>query len=71
MAEFWDRSATLGEITRSDTQKIVVSEVEKDGKAFTDIRNYYRKKDGEWLPGKGISVPQEYVGRLYQILSGE
>ena len=70
MAEFWDRSATLGEIVKSDTQKIVVSEVEKADKAYVDIRNYYRK-DGEWLPGKGISVPQEHVSALYRILSGE
>lgn len=71
MDEFWDRTATLGEIPKSDTQKIVVSEVEKDGKAFTDIRNYYRKAGGEWLPGKGISVPQEHVNQLFVILSGE
>ena len=70
MAEFWDRSATLGEIVKSDAQKIVVSEVEKADKAYIDIRNYYRK-DGEWLPGKGISVPQEHASELHRILSGE
>lgn len=69
MADFWDKQRTLGEIEHTDKRKIVVSETEKDGKGYLDIRNYYKGKDGEWLPAKGISIPNEHTAKLSEMLN--
>ncbi len=68
MADFWDKQHTLGEFEITEKRVIVVSETEKDGKSYLDIRNYYRKKDGEFTPAKGISIPIEHVDHLVDIL---
>lgn len=49
------------EIQLTDYQKIVVSETEFEGKAYVDVRRFYRTKNGpEWRPTqKGISIPKD------------
>ncbi len=69
MADFWDKQHALGYIKRSDKMQIVVNAVEKEGKKYVDVRNYYRNKDGDWTPGKGISVPGDHMEQLIKILS--
>lgn len=51
------------EIQLTEFQKIVVSETEFEGKAYVDVRRFYRTKNGpEWRPTqKGISIPKDPV----------
>ena len=60
-SEFWDEQVVVEEIETGAKRKIVVSRVRKDGRRYVDVRAFYpdRAKSGSWLPGKGLSIPEE------------
>lgn len=39
-----------------------------DGPTMIDIRKYYKNKDEEFVPGKGIAVPVEHLEDLKRSL---
>ena len=59
MADFWDNEIKLSEIDKADGKGgvIQIKQVEKSGKKFIDIRNYYLDKLDVLAPGKGIAIP--------------
>ena len=71
MSEFWDEQTVIGEVERDERSKIVVSQTRLKGKQYVDIRTWYRNRsnDGQWLPGKGISVPFEQFDKVMALLS--
>jgi hypothetical protein len=50
----------LGEILKSETDKIVVSLKEYKGRKYIDVRTYFQGDDGNYLPTKkgGHNIPQ-------------
>ncbi|MHB1684463.1 MAG: transcriptional coactivator p15/PC4 family protein [Bacilli bacterium] len=71
MSEFWDDQTVVGEVERDERNKIVVSRTRLKDKQYVDIRTWYRNRsnDGQWLPGKGISVPVEQFDKVMALLS--
>ena len=59
MKRIWDNYEVVGEIRKSDGIKFVVAAATREGFRYINIREfYYRKKDGEWKPGRdGITIP--------------
>ena len=70
MSEFWDEQTVIGEVERDERNKIVVSQTRLKGKQYVDIRTWYRNRsnDGQWLPGKGISVQIEQFDKVMALL---
>ncbi|MHB1628584.1 MAG: transcriptional coactivator p15/PC4 family protein [Bacilli bacterium] len=70
MSEFWDEQTVIGEVERDERNKIVVSRTRLKDKQYVDIRTWYqnRSNDGQWLPGKGISVPVEQFDKVMALL---
>lgn len=67
---FWDKQEFIGEVPRDESQKIVVTRVELKGRSYIDIRTFYRLRSvGEWLPGKGIAIPEDYLKSVYRVLT--
>jgi len=55
----------IGEIERSDTEKLVVELSNYKGRDFVSARIYYLADNGEWRPTKkGITVKPEKVDEL-------
>lgn len=55
----WDNYEVVGEVRKSDGIKFVVAAATREGFRYINIREFYfRKKDGEWKPGRdGITIP--------------
>ncbi|MHB1630095.1 MAG: transcriptional coactivator p15/PC4 family protein [Bacilli bacterium] len=70
MSEFWDEQTVIGEVECDERNKIVVSRTGLKDKQYVDIRTWYqdRSNDGQWLPGKGISVPIEQFDKVMALL---
>ncbi|MHB1685753.1 MAG: transcriptional coactivator p15/PC4 family protein [Bacilli bacterium] len=71
MSEFWYDQTVVGEAKRDERNKIVVSQTKMKDKQYVDIRTWYRNRsnNGQWLPGKGISVPVEQFDKVMALLS--
>lgn len=63
----WDSEVELGEVTKSNKEKIIIKKVTKSGKGFIDVRVYY--KDGEdYKPSpKGVAIPQSKVNEVIDL----
>lgn len=60
----------IGELQKSETTKIKVSQSEYNGVPRVDIREYYMSDDGEWRPTKrGVSVKEEMFDDLKKIIN--
>lgn len=71
MSEFWDEQVIMGEVSRGERNKIVVSTTRKGDKRYIDIRTFYTERNSDiWIPGKGISIPLEQFGQVFEILNG-
>lgn len=68
---FWDNEKTLGVIPKNDRgEEIQVKKVSKGSKEYIDVRTFYTK-DGQLLPGKGISIPIDLADEIaLKILEG-
>lgn len=64
---FWDKEKVANEVEINEKNKVIVKKVSKNGKEYVDVRKYYIK-DGEWLPGKGISIPDDLVDEIADIM---
>lgn len=54
---------------KSEKNKTLVLISEYRGTHYANIRNWYRKsEEGEWLPGKGISVNVSLLPKLVRML---
>lgn len=53
------KSNILNTIPQTDKKEIRVTDITANGKDYIDIRQYYKDKNNQWLPGKGIWIPQD------------
>ena len=65
--DFWEKEKVVKEIEINAKNKIIVKKVSKSGKDYVDVRKYFIK-DGEWLPGKGIAVPDDLADEIADII---
>lgn len=57
MSQFWDHERLIKSIDKNDRGgTIKIKWVKKESHEYIDVRNFYIK-NGEELPGKGISIP--------------
>jgi hypothetical protein len=69
MGDFWDVYDCIGQAERDERNRIQVARVEKNGKHYVDVRAFYRARGGdEWLPGKGVAIPEAAVSRVFELL---
>ncbi len=60
----------LGEILKSETDKIVISLKEYKGHKYIDVRTFFQDDDGNYLPTKkGITISPKFVDTLINILT--
>ncbi|MCK4764350.1 MAG: transcriptional coactivator p15/PC4 family protein [Candidatus Aminicenantes bacterium] len=60
----------VGEIERSDTERLRVECSNYKGKDFLSVRIYYLADNGEWRPTKkGITVKPEKMDEFIDLLS--
>jgi hypothetical protein len=59
----------IGEIERSDTERLRIETSNYKGRDFISVRIYYMADNGEWKPTKkGITVKNDQVDELVQFL---
>ena len=63
MAGFWDKEELIREVEINEKNKIMIKKVQKGNSISVDVRKYYTK-DGEWLPGKGITIPDSLADEV-------
>jgi hypothetical protein len=65
---FWDKEKLVKEVEINEKNKMVVKKVCKNNKEYVDVRKYYLSKDGEWLPGKGITIADDLADEVADII---
>ena len=70
---FWDKVKMVREITKATTSKLVVEKVEKNGKEYFSIREWYcTKNDPTWKPAKnGMTIPKELAMLVVEAIAKE
>ncbi|NUO06973.1 MAG: transcriptional coactivator p15 [Candidatus Brocadia sinica] len=59
----------LGEIIKSETDKIIISVKEYKGRKYVDVRTYFQGDDGNYLPTKkGVTFSPKFVEAMIKIL---
>lgn len=59
----------LGEIVKSETDKIVVSVNAYKGHRYVDVRTYFQGDDGNYLPTKkGVTFSPKFIEAMIKIL---
>ncbi|GAN35148.1 transcriptional coactivator p15 [Candidatus Brocadia sp. AMX2] len=59
----------LGEIVKSETDKIVISAKEYKGRKYVDIRTFFQGDDGNYLPTKkGVTFSPKFIEAMIKIL---
>jgi len=68
---YWDKEEVISEIHLSEKSKIVVSAVEKNGKQFVNVREFYcTSQDPTWKASKnGMPVQYAYATALAEGIS--
>lgn len=64
-----EEGVTLGEIIKSETDKIVISAKEYKGRKYVDIRTFFQGDDGNYLPTKkGVTFSPKFIEAMIGIL---
>lgn len=64
-----EEGVILGEIVKSETDKIVVSIKEYKGRKYVDVRTFFQGDDGSYLPTKkGVTFSPKFVETMIGIL---
>ena len=59
----------LGEIMKSEIDKIVISLKEYKGHKYVDVRTFFQGEDGNWIPTKkGVTISPKFIDTLINIL---
>lgn len=67
---FWDSKKIIGIVSKNDWGKEVqVKKVSKGTREYIDVRFY--EKDGELLPGEGISIPIDVAHEIGVLILNE
>ena len=63
-ANYWDKEKELNVISKGPKAEVRISLVEKNGKQFVNVREWYcTANDPTWKPSKsGMSIPVGTVG---------
>lgn len=56
MAEQQDAGQQLAKLARGETEELRIALREYQNHKFLDIRKWWRNNEGQWLPGKGVTV---------------
>lgn len=56
-------------LKRSDNDELRIAIKTWKGNTFIDSRNYYRNRDGEMLPGKGITYKKREIEAIISALT--
>jgi hypothetical protein len=68
---FWDSEKIIGIVSKNNWSKeIQVKKVSKGTREYIDVRTFY-EKDGELLPGKGISIPIDVAHEIGVLILNE
>lgn len=64
MKSFWDETILVSELPKNDKGDVIrVQRVRKRKAWYVDVRTFY-VKNGELLPGKGISIPDDLADEV-------
>ena len=67
--EFWDQEKLVGEVTKNARGEMIrVKYVTKRGRAYVDVRTFYRDDQGNLRPSRGISIPENVVPSVIRLL---
>ncbi|WKZ17750.1 MAG: transcriptional coactivator p15/PC4 family protein [Candidatus Jettenia sp. CY-1] len=65
-----DNGKVLGEIVKSETEKIVIAEKEYKGRKYIDMRIYFQGDSGDYMPTKkGVTFSPKFIAAVVKILS--
>ncbi|MCU7521945.1 MAG: transcriptional coactivator p15 [Ignavibacteria bacterium] len=70
MAEFkWDTEKLVGTVGKNQKgDEIQIRLTSLKGKSYVDVRTYYKDKNDELKPGKGISIPDDLADEVATII---
>lgn len=67
--DFWDSEEMIGEVSKNARGEVIrVKQVSKRGRTYIDVRTFYPGNSGEMRPSKGISIPDNLLPAVIQLL---
>ncbi|MBE3577306.1 MAG: transcriptional coactivator p15/PC4 family protein [Limnochordales bacterium] len=67
--DFWDSEEMIGEVSKNARGEVIrVKRVSKRGRTYIDVRTFYPGSNGEMRPSKGISIPDNLLPAVMQLL---
>jgi hypothetical protein len=69
MGNFWTTEQLVGVIPKNNKgDEIIVKKVTKGNKAYVDVRTFYKDKEGNLNPGKGITIPDDLADEVADLI---